>query len=342
MPKKRKQTYKGNSIKKNILLFLLAIGILLLISFIAKKTDTRISQIAQTDSLQLGTFHPSNAPLPTKTSTTKAPTVTKKPLTPTVEPTPGTCAHDIGRKIHHPDCLCYHYKVQCTDDGKCLSVENEGYRPPITCADVERNDWCNPHAAGEGAGTYCMGKPIIYLYPEKPTVVDVKIETTGNIFISDPLYPDGGWKNVLAYPNGNLTYQGKNYRELFYETDVDDFEKPTNGINIPREQVEPELKRILTQLGLNEWERGEFLEFWVPILKNQEKPHIMFSLIQGKAKERIDKVIINPKPNTFIEILAYFKPLDKPFQGPNLKLPNNPPKRVGFTAVEWGGTVDNK
>jgi hypothetical protein len=37
----------------------------------------------------------------------------------------------------------------------------------------------------------------------------------------------------------------------------------------------------------------------------------------------------------------YFKPLDKFFIPPTLALPDNPPKRIGFTEVEWGGTIDN-
>jgi hypothetical protein len=204
------------------------------------------------------------------------------------------------------------------------------------------DSWCSSeNLAGDGTGVFCIGKPIIYLYPEVPTYTDIKIETIGNIFVSDPIYPEGGWKNVLAYPNGNLVYEGKQYRELFYETDVEDFQKPTNGLTISKENVEDELNRILTQLGLNRWERSEFLEYWVPILQKQDKPYVQFSLIQGKAKNEIDKVIINPKPDTFIEVLAYFKPLDKPFQGPTLILPSKPPKRIGFTAVEWGGVVDN-
>jgi len=55
----------------------------------------------------------------------------------------------------------------------------------------------------------------------------------------------------------------------------------------------------------------------------------------------VDKVIITPEPDTFIFFLAYFKPLSQPIQVKPLMLPLEPPKRVGFTAVEWGGTIDN-
>jgi hypothetical protein len=50
-------------------------------------------------------------------------------------------------------------------------------------------------------------------------------------------------------------------------------------------------------------------------------------------------VNISPKPDTFIEILVYFKPLKQQIPLAPLILPVTP-KRIGFTAVEWGGTID--
>ncbi len=343
--KKQRKKTRGNSIPVLITLLLLLVGTYVFIFFL-QNSNSRIAEVEAQKSLQLGTFQPTNKPIATRTP------VRKNTPTPTAaQALKPYCSHDTGTKLSNPECDCVAWHIKC-ENFKCVEVNTDksGFGTQ-SCAEVDIWNWCAPPFANEGDGTYCIGKPIIYLYPETPTFVDVFIETVGTVFVSKPQIEQlgglalsekrEGWKQVLAYPNGNLSYQGNQYRELFYETDVEDFEKPTNGISISKENAEAELKQILTRLGLNTFEINEFLEFWVPILKNQDKPYIQFSLIQGAAKDEIDKVIINPKPETFIEILAYFKPLDTPFQGSTLILPSHPPKRIGFTAVEWGGVIDN-
>lgn len=190
---------------------------------------------------------------------------------------------------------------------------------------------------------WCIGKPVIYLYPQVPTLVDVAIEVPGRIFISDPEYPEGGWKNVLAYPNGNLIFEGKKYRDLYYETDLDtDLRIPANGILIPVEQLEEKLLTYTQKLGLNEFESSEFVEYWVPLLEEMNSPYVLFSILDNAEKERIDTVHISPKPDTFIAFLAYFKPVYLFYTPKPLVLPNEPQERNGFTAVEWGGTIDTE
>jgi len=352
------KTKKRKKNKKGIFFIITA----LLVGFVIfQMTNTSLQNIASEDpkdSLQIGAFYP----IQQKTETENQRTIQKPDpqINPPAKNLP-VCSHDTGKSLvnsgeefdPNSTCSCMAWVIECKEE-KCVQIINDAYYPntpkiPGICNSFGNNKhedifdtWCSSdNLVNNGTGIYCVGKPIIYLYPEAPTYVNVEIQTIGNIFISDPHYPEEkGWQNVLAYPNGNLSYQGKQYRELFYETDVDDFQKPNNGINISKENIEPELKQILTRLGLNEFERSEFMDFWIPILENQNKPNIQFSLITGEAKDEIDKVIIEPKPDTFIEILVYFKPLDKPFQGSTLNLPENPPVRVGFTAVEWGGVLD--
>lgn len=331
--KKRKQKNNGKIIFYIILFLLLGFTIF---QFFQEQDSQKI---ASDKALQLGTFQPNTETVPTeKINNPVVGRPTRSPLAPDGRP---WCEHDNGQKIGD-NCTCSHTVIIC-ENYKCKGIDYERSNPeknPLGCDSADSFGLCDLGFA-EGDGSYCVAKPIIYLYPEFPTAIDVAVKSTGHVVISDPLYPENGWKGVLAYPNGNLSYQGKQYRELFYETDVDDFQKPKNGINISRKNIDKELSAILTKLGLNEFERKEFTDFWVPILENQEKPYIQFSLITGKAKEEIDKVIIDPKPDTFIEILAYFKPLDKPFEGPKLEI-SSTPSRIGFTAVEWGGVLDNK
>lgn len=186
---------------------------------------------------------------------------------------------------------------------------------------------------------WCVGKPVIYLYPEKPTLVDVELTIPGEIYISIPKYPTGGWQNVLANPDGTLVYKQKKYKELYYETAVTVEKIPQNGIIIPTSDLKSQLGRIVTKLGLKPSERDEFLEYWMPLLTDLKKPYILFSLLDQDEKERIDGVDINPTPDVFINFIAYFKGIEKPTEIEPLTLPT-PPQRAGFTAVEWGGTID--
>ena len=186
----------------------------------------------------------------------------------------------------------------------------------------------------------CVAKPIIYLYPTVATLINVKVKVPGKIIVSDPLYPVDGWKNVLAQPNGQLTYKNKAYNELFFESDVDKVNAPDNGIIISKKDLKEKLSDATNKLGLIGNEQTEFLDYWLPVLNNLNEPYILFSVIDPTEKERIDHVDIYPTPDTKIEFLAYFKPQHtsettlKP-----LKLPDTPPARLGFTSVEWGGTI---
>lgn len=63
-------------------------------------------------------------------------------------------------------------------------------------------------------------KPIIYLYPEKETKVDVILGNSEDLIVSYPKYVDG-W-NVVAKPNGDLIdiKTGRSLYSLYYESKV--------------------------------------------------------------------------------------------------------------------------
>ncbi|TSC66368.1 MAG: Ubiquitin family protein, partial [Microgenomates group bacterium Gr01-1014_80] len=144
---------------------------------------------------------------------------------------------------------------------------------------------------------------------------------------------------VEAYPDGTLIYQNRFYKELFYETDVNKINPPKNGLVLDINNLDRQLPEIITELGLSETEGNEFLDFWLPGLKNLDSPYLLFSVLDQAEKDRTDKIEISPEPDTFISFIAYFKPLNAPISIPPLLIPERP-KRVGFTAVEWGGVID--
>jgi len=284
---------------------------------------------------------------------TIAPTIPAEPTAPNAPPprrppTGGVCKHDSIAV----NCTCPTDEMEwlfCQDD-PCdgLSTATLGPLGGIVSNLVPAHLCVFPQfhpkfsqRYSDGRCTHmCLGKPVIYLYPTQDTIVDVSIDVPGKIIASDPLYPTDGWKQVLAHPSGKLEYQDKSYRELFFESEVDHVNQPTNGIVIPVGNLTNELDKQITKLGLIGDEKTEFIDFWVPKLQALHTPYILFSVLDRVEKERVDHINITPKPNTFISFITYFKPLTIPYTGlPTLTLPKTP-QRIGFTAVEWGGTID--
>lgn len=275
--------------------------------------------------------------------------LTPTPL-PTAIPTAAadTCNHDMSKKADPATCKCTAWLVKC-EGGKCVDVDTAKSGIPGTkdevCKQFDQNNWCQTFSK-EGDGWYCIGKPVIYLYPQIPTLIDVRVATDGEIFISDPpieygrTKQTGGWKSVLALPSGTLLHQGKTYRELFYESVTRDVKRPAKGIVMNKTTIEAELLDFITQLGLTQSdEQQEFLQWWIPQLKNFPTQNIFVSILEEDEKRRLDQVFIQPKPDTFIEFIAYFAPLPEGETVEPLVLPPTPP-RIGFTAIEWGGVVD--
>lgn len=263
--------------------------------------------------------------------------------TPTPSPTPipqSGCFADSCQPIGS-ECNCPDLHITCKD-GKCLKVEISKSGPlyqSYTCANVDAEQWCTGVCGKTIEGDYCLGKPVIYLYPEKPTLVNVTVETAGKIVVSDPFYPAGGWKNVLANPNGKLQYQNREYRELFYETESHALGRPKAGIIMEKNNLDKGLKNFIERLGLTRPdEQREFLDWWIPRLKKIKTDKIFVSILETEEKSRVDSVEISPRPDTFIQFIVYFAPLSDNETIIPLTLPPTP-QRNGFTAIEWGGVI---
>ena len=147
----------------------------------------------------------------------------KPPAAPTISgtptPTSAVCISDSGKKTDPSVCKCPYFTFLCVN-GKAVEMNGHPNEFPY-------NDSLCKTYAKEGDGYYCIGKPVIYLYPEKPTYVDVTV--SGNIVESIPLVEKGrlrtatssqGWFGVLAMPGGVLKYKNQYFRELYYESET--------------------------------------------------------------------------------------------------------------------------
>lgn len=176
-------------------------------------------------------------------------------------------------------------------------------------------------------------KPVIYLYPQTETVVEVKLDPQGGFTYTEPLY-ENGW-TVRAKPAGELIEisSGKTYPYLFWEGRGGIYKTPEKGWVVEQAEVSGFLIEKLTQLGLNEKEQADFLEYWLPYF--QSSPYYFITFLGNQAADAIAPLKVDPKPDTVIRVLMDFQPLQKPIaaQGFNIRTP----ARRGFTVIEWGG-----
>ena len=185
--------------------------------------------------------------------------------------------------------------------------------------------------------TSTIAKPIIYIYPEEETEVNVKLNNDDKITCIYPEYDsENGW-NVLAKPDGNLQdlNTGRNLYALYYESDaIEKAKVEEDGFVVKGEDIAKFLEEKLEILGLNEREAEEFIVYWLPRLEENEYNYIRFETMEEIDNNMI--LDITPKPDSLIRVIMTYKPLKKPIDIKEQILTS--PKREGYTVVEWGAT----
>ena len=176
-------------------------------------------------------------------------------------------------------------------------------------------------------------KPVIYLYPESKTEVDVKVNLDGKFTATYPKYNDG-WK-VVAEPDGTIhSLNNKSaYYCLFWEGVVNYTPDFSTGFVVKGSETETFLEEVLTKLGLNDRERNEFIIYWLPHMQDNAYNLISFQNENYTNHATLD---ISPKPDTVIRVMMAWKPLKESITIQPQKLDSV--ERNGFTVVEWGGT----
>ncbi len=193
------------------------------------------------------------------------------------------------------------------------------------------------YVRGSYAPTYGCAKPVIYLYPEVKTKVSVVVGA--DVTISDPLYPVNGWRDVLAYPNGSLVYQGAKYDSLFWEGNGHGrYPAITSGTVVKQSDALATIQNQLVKLGLNTKEISDFMDFWGD--KIPDSPYIRLTWFNTDELNRLAPLKITPKPDTLIRVFLDMSGLERPISIQSQELVSTP--RRGFTVVEWGGLTTQK
>lgn len=181
-------------------------------------------------------------------------------------------------------------------------------------------------------------KPVIYLYPEQETKVNVQLSFNGTLTSTYPTLPSEGW-TVTAQPDGTLTdEEGRSYRYLFWEGVANVDWKQDSGFLVKAEDAREFLEQSLTQLGLNELEQNDFITYWLPKLEKNGESFVTFA-----AEQYTDNAVltVTPQPDSVLRVQMLISKVDDSNRAAFQKLPEQElPRfeREGFVLVEWGGT----
>lgn len=181
-------------------------------------------------------------------------------------------------------------------------------------------------------------KPVIYLYPEQETKVNVQLTFNGTLTSTYPTLPPEGW-TVTAQPDGTLTdEEGRSYRYLFWEGVANVDWKQDSGFLVKAEDAREFLEESLTQLGLNELEQNDFITYWLPKLEKNGENFVTFA-----AEQYTDNAVltVTPQPDSVLRVQMLISKVDDSNRAAFQKLPEQElPRfeREGFVLVEWGGT----
>ncbi len=219
-----------------------------------------------------------------------------------------------------------------------LVFSNDPSRPRIlsVCSGGSATFAMKDNLRGGGRGLMIL-KPVIYVYPEKTTDVEVSIGLQDAQFSA--LYPkmtDDKW-SVTASPDGQLTDKvtGKEYSYLFWEAQAQKpfaFDDKTAHC-VAGKDSETFLEESLTTMGLNTKERNDFIVFWLPRMESSD-----YNLVHFITDEYVKRtpLTVTPVPDTVIRVYMVLKPV----AGMQKTQPSTLLRgtRKGFTVVEWGGS----
>ncbi|MFT6500186.1 MAG: hypothetical protein ACJASQ_000293 [Crocinitomicaceae bacterium] len=179
-----------------------------------------------------------------------------------------------------------------------------------------------------------VDKPVIYLYPEVEQEVTVKVNPVGKMNFTYPKYNEG-W-NVIASPDGTITYEGNEYNYLFWESkqtiNTVTFARK-GGYVVEKKNVLSFLENKLSAAGFTSKEKADFITYWAPRMIEFET--VLIEFIQNSACDQFATLDISPLPDHTNRFYMSWAEYD----GGRVIQPQEIQKmdRSGFDVLEWGG-----
>lgn len=188
-----------------------------------------------------------------------------------------------------------------------------------------------------------MRKPVLYLYSQKDLMVDIEVRPKGEFTFTYPEYSNG-WTFEVSEKGILDPLTNKKYPYLFWEAETDDlfFEWSQSGIEgaiVATDSLIDYFEYVLTELGLNQTEKTDFITFWAPILSQKKYVFLQF-LVDDAYTKNIAEMNMSPSPDAIRRVYLLASPLTNPQEIDIPIVPQNLSgfERNGFTVVEWGGT----
>lgn len=178
------------------------------------------------------------------------------------------------------------------------------------------------------------GDSPLYLYGLKGEKVKVSISTS--IFSSKPFYSNG--YDVTLRENGLMEIGGGLYERIKYDyKPAIKVVMPERGKIVSRQNLVSLLSSYAGKLGLNKKETDDLIEYSNKV----NSPYVFVSFFDQKTSKAMLPVSFNPAPDTYINIVFYFKPLQSMPEilppAPKFESVSN---RSTFTAVEISSLID--
>lgn len=192
---------------------------------------------------------------------------------------------------------------------------------------------------GGSGGFPVVYKPIIYLYPENKQEIMVELEVEWKLIADYPEYnSEIKWWDVVAYPDGKVEDNGKEYSYLFWEALFDD-----NSWNLDTwfivewKNARSFLEEKLSYIWLTAKEYNEFIVYWYPKMMENKYNLVYFAWEDYNKRAPLK---ITPQPDSLLRVFTVIQPLDEKVEIEEQKLEKF--ERKWFSVIEWGGTLLEK
>ena len=181
-------------------------------------------------------------------------------------------------------------------------------------------------------------KPVIYLYPEKETKVNVQVNPVGEFNFTYPVY-ENGW-DVTANATGQIIHKGTAYHYLFWDAiqSINPIEVFTDqGFVVDGINTLSFLEEKLTIFGFTSQEKADFITYWGPILSKEKKNRVQF--VVNEDCDQFATLKITPTPQNVYRFYILSSPIESQIELQLIPQVITPMNRKGFTVLEWGGSV---
>ena len=183
-------------------------------------------------------------------------------------------------------------------------------------------------------------KPVIYVYPENETDVEVRLKLNeGEMLCTypDPVM-DGDeyvW-DMHALPDGTLyDADGTEYSYLFWE--ASNYAEPdfSQGFCVKGEDTADFLRTTLADIGLNTDEANEFIVYWLPRMQDNEYNLISFQADSYAESCPLEVIAADGETADVLRVMMAWQAVDEYVEIEPQSFDGF--ERNGFSVVEWGG-----